>query len=632
MASYMPSQLTTFHGGIFVKSPQYLRRTIAVATGLLLLPTLVQAQTATAPAITPATTVSPTNVPVPPSRFTFTDNTDSSGLYIYARGALNHAVVWTDLDGDNLLDLFLGNFSDRPNPTRKVPSQIFRQTAPGRFAEVNAPAVQTLGRTSGGVFADLDNDGDMELYVSNNTLPSDYGKRHPHRMALVEPSALYRNDGGKFVNISKESGTVENDVYNSRDATPIDYDNDGLLDLLVVSDNVYMAHGSVRLYRNLGNLRFRDVTTEVGIDRNQFGFGVATGDVNGDGMVDFFLGGSHRLYISNASTHKFSEASHLNETFMHRSSVKEDFATGCDMGDIDNDGDIDIITGTHFARSSGRVFINEGAGADGKVRFREITKEIGIPETLPNKPATCQIVDFDQDGLPDIYWSVWVTEIDGRRTPYVLRGLGIQDGIPRFEVPSLAGIVQRTRRPRNADNSRNNNGTPPAAAQAPAATAPGTPDTAAPSVGAEPTVVIAPPVAQPVGRRGAYYVDGPAVDFDGDGDIDISAGAWTRDSVRLFRNDTADKGNWLQVKVIGTKMNRMGIGAQIRAYAPGTRQLLGYRYLNTNGGYSGSRPPIAHFGLAKHALVDLEVTLPSRLEPLRFADVNTNQFFTVREP
>jgi hypothetical protein len=127
----------------------------------------------------------------------------------------------------------------------------------------------------------------------------------------------------------------------------------------------------------------------------------------------------------------------------------------------------------------------------------------------------------------------------------------------------------------------------------------------------------------------AYYGDGNAVDYDGDGDLDIIGGGWPPEMSHLFRNDTPRVGNWLQVRVVGTTMNRMGVGAKIRALSDG--RLIGYRELSMNGGYSATRQPIAHFGLGARDSVELEVTLPTRRMPLRFRDVKANQLFVVTE-
>ncbi|HXG10919.1 MAG TPA: hypothetical protein VNK04_14260 [Gemmataceae bacterium] len=90
-----------------------------------------------------------------------------------------------------------------------------------------------------------------------------------------------------------------------------------------------------------------------------------------------------------------------------------------------------------------------------------------------------------------------------------------------------------------------------------------------------------------------YYVDGSAVNYDGDGDLDFFAGIWPDEGSRFFRNETKG-GNWLQVRIEGRKMNRQRAGARVRVYAAGKAgdrsALLGFQEITLNGGYSSVRP------------------------------------------
>src|SRR5262245_42962846 len=104
---------------------------------------------------------------------TFTDVTKQAGLYEPLAGIMGHGGAWGDFDGDGKIDLFIGGFCDRPNSEYKpaagpVPNRLFRNLGNGRFELVKQSAVETYGRASGAVFADLDNNGTLELYVANN--------------------------------------------------------------------------------------------------------------------------------------------------------------------------------------------------------------------------------------------------------------------------------------------------------------------------------------------------------------------------------------------------------------------------------------------------------------------------------
>ena len=253
------------------------------------------------------------------SKFTFTDATAEVGLADALHGALNHAVAWGDFDNDGRLDLFLGNFADRPNQPLDGVNRLFRQVEGGKFVPFPCLSVERRGRASGAVFADLDNDGDLDLYVANNTLPRP-GPKEPQHSAQAEPSRLYRNDGGgKFVDISQECGACPPDLYRTRDIGVFDYDNDGLLDLFITQDPLLQRDKvpcRSRLFRNLGGLKFQDVTDQVGLPDDIAAFGIAVADLNGDRRPDLFVCGSNRLFLSQPGN-TYREAEGLRDVFAH---------------------------------------------------------------------------------------------------------------------------------------------------------------------------------------------------------------------------------------------------------------------------------------------------------------------------
>jgi hypothetical protein len=528
----------------------------------------------------------------------FTDVSAEAGLAEALKGAYVHGLAWGDFDSDGRVDLFVGNFADRSpkfGMAEAPRNMLFRQNPPGRFERFACPAVETASRCSGAAFADLDNDGDLDLYVTSNTLkvPTKEGSKRPPQLEL---SRLFRNDGeGRFVDVSAGSGATPATLLRARDAGVLDYDGDGLLDLLVMQDVGVAPNDEVtglHLFQNLGGLKFKNVAAKVGLPADLWGCGVAIADLNADRRPDFYVCGSNRLYLSRADG-RFAEAAHLSKVF--QAPEKElDWVTGASFGDLDLDGDLDLATGRHHYHGPSRihVFLNDGLRG-GEPQFHEATHDLGLAP-LPQKAPHPEIQDFDNDGILDLYWSSWFA--DGHnREPFLCLGTGTREGLPRFLIPSTSGIQPVVR-----DGTVQN-------------------------------------IAPDAGRGMVYYVNSPAVDYDGDGDLDLLVGIWPDEPSRLMRNDTSG-GNWLAVQVAGSRMNRIGIGSRVAIYRPGMagkpEGLAGIQELTLNGGYSSSRPAISHFGLGRLAKCDVVVhfPLPAAEKPQILRGIGANQLLKVEEP
>lgn len=512
-----------------------------------------------------------------PAAIRFADVTDAAGLREPLAGLMGHGGAAGDFDGDGRIDLFAGGFSDRPDAeyapaAGPVANKLLRQDERGRFTPVESP-VTTFARTSGAVLADLDNNGTLELYVANNAKEKASRTAEPQRAAQTQRSQLFRNDGsGRFTDISAESGACPETLRTARNVGVLDYDSDGLLDLLVVEDKFTRAPRSI-LLRNLGGLKFQDVTQEAGLPGDIFGLGLAVADVNGDGRPDFFVGHSNRLFCS-APGNRFREATEQAAVFRHEPFDGEDWPCGVAFGDLNRDGRLDLVVSAHASRARNRVFLHEGV-RDGVPRFREITREAGLGEIVPAKCPHVEIQDFDNDGWPDLYFSAaWLD--DGAITPLVLRHTGLRDGIPRFEPPR--------------------------------------------------------PVSAPM----VYFPAGPSCDFDADGRLDLFLINWfSGNHSRLLRNESAPR-RWLDVRVAGRhKLNRMGIGANVQVFAAGEGKdaaaLLGFQEIGTGYGYASGQPAVAHFGLGEADRVDVRVRLPDG-RTLERDGVAADQVLTIDEP
>jgi tetratricopeptide (TPR) repeat protein len=280
----------------------------------------------------------------------FTDGTPGSGLE-YQLGGLN--LIHADYDNDGDLDLYVlrGGWFGADG---KVRNSLLRNDGSGRFEDVTRVLglAEPAFPTQTAAWGDYDNDGDLDLYVGNESAEDLYagglGELDAH------PSQLFRNDGPNgFVDVARGSG-----VANDRLAKGVawgDYDNDGDLDLYV--SNI----GRNRLYRNDFPRGFVDLAEPAGVVKPA-GRSFATWffDANNDGWQDLFVAdysatneqiaayllgldlmdeGRPRLYL-NTRDGRFEDASEA------MGFVEPMLPMGANFGDFDNDGWLDIYLGT----------------------------------------------------------------------------------------------------------------------------------------------------------------------------------------------------------------------------------------------------------------------------------------------
>jgi len=217
----------------------------------------------------------------------FVDITAASGL---ADPALpTQTAAWADIDLDGDLDLYIGN--EGAAPPEGWASQLFLNDGDGTFSDISTEAgVENLRYAKSVTWGDYDDDGDPDLYVSN------FG-----------PNRLYRNDlspehGPRFVDVAPELGVSEPSGQ-SFGSWFFDYDNDSHLDLFVASYEAgpavierYFLKGrsapnfAPRLYRGLPGGRFEEVGRELGFDLPAAPMGHNFGDLDNDGWLDLYLG------------------------------------------------------------------------------------------------------------------------------------------------------------------------------------------------------------------------------------------------------------------------------------------------------------------------------------------------------
>lgn len=507
----------------------------------------------------------------PGEEIVFSDATEQAGLVEPLAGLMGHGGAWGDVDGDGRIDLFVGGFCDRPNAEYApapgpVPCRLLRNRDGKTFERLAQPAVEMHARTSGAVFADLDNNGTLELYSANNAKGKPGRGEEPQRSAPLRRSQLFRNDAGTLVDISGESGACPEELLTARNVGVFDYDADGLLDLFVVEDR-FTRNPRSQLFRNKGGLKFEPANAAAGLPDDLYGLGFAAADLNGDGRPDFFVGHSNRLFLSQADG-KYREAVELRGLFTWPPFTNEDWPCGAAFCDVNRDGFLDLVVTTHHDRGRIRLFLG-GELKNGIPAFRDVTKEAGLAEIVPTKVPHVEFQDFDNDGWPDLYVSAaWM---DGPKVlPLIFRHVGVKEGVPHFEAPR--------------------------------------------------------PIREPM----VYFPAGPSGDYDNDGRMDLFLVNWYAGRRSTLLHNESPRRSWIDVQVVGKKkLNRMGIGAQVKVFGAGA--LVGYQEITTGYGYASGQRAYAHFGLGDLAQADVEVRLPDGTKLLR-KGVVAGQLLTVEEP
>jgi len=345
-----------------------------------------------------------------PGEIVFEDATEEMGLVEPLVGMYGHSAAFGDINDDGYADLMVGTFADRepeayqvrgadgPSPDQLLVSQPELEPETGWSTE--------LGRTSGAVFADLDNDGDDDLLVI----------RHAGRSADSEtPSRLYENDNGHL----EPHSEILPPGFRGRTPAVADYDGDGLLDVYVSEDNSGETGGL--LLHNQGGFGFVDVTDGSGLE-GIFALSAATGDLNGDDSPD--LATSTAVFVNEGGLN-FTEVT--PDDYAAIPIGEEDDAAGVALGDLNRDGLTDIVVGQHYRAAVEfdsevpvRVFLNTG-GED--VAFDDVTGIAGLTP-LPTLAPHVQVADIDNDSWPDILTSA--SAGDGA-TLAVYRNLGGSD-------------------------------------------------------------------------------------------------------------------------------------------------------------------------------------------------------------
>jgi hypothetical protein len=485
--------------------------------------------------------------------------TGATGEYLMPEIMGSGAALF-DYDNDGDLDVYLiqGTALERgkkplfPPPAAWKPgNRLFRnmlsQTGKLQFVDVTEKAgVGHDGYGMGAATGDYDNDGFLDLYVTN-----------------FDHNVLYHNNGdGTFADVTREAGV--DDARWSTSAAFLDYDGDGYLDLFVANYVDFTVKGNKRcyaptgepdyctpmaykavpsrLFHNLGNGKFIDATEASGIGSFYGpGLGVLCADFNGDGRTDIFVANdtaANRLWI-NQGNGTFRESA-LEAGVAYNADGRAKAGMGVTLDEVDNRGTLTLLV-TNLAREGATLFRGNGKGL-----FEDVTPQYGLAEpTFAFTGFGTSWFDYDNDGRLDLFIAnggvTIVESLRGGPYPYGQKNLLFHnEGRETFrDASAVAGpAFQRT----------------------------------------------------DVGRGAAIG------DIDNDGAVDVLV-TNNNGPVRLLRNDIGSKQHWLGVRLEGVRSNRFGIGARVAIVRDGEEPL--WRRVHTDSSYLSASDVRVHFGLGK---------------------------------
>jgi enediyne biosynthesis protein E4 len=490
-----------------------------------------------------------------------------------------------DYDGDGWPDIFLVNGTTLDESGKGATSQLYHNNHDGTFTNVTQKAGVGLRGWGQGVCAgDYDNDGHTDLYVT-----------------FWGHSVLLRNNGdGTFSDVTKKAGLWRDEPHWETGCAFVDYDHSGRVSLFVAqyvdldlaktpvpgSSDTCMWKGipvmcgprglkgtRSELFRNNGDGTFTDVSEKSGVAKTApyYCFTALTGDFDNDGWPDIYVScdSTPSMLFRNNHNGTFSEIA-VEAGVAFNGDGHEQAGMGAYAADYDGDGWLDIIK-TNFSDDTATLYHNNGDGT-----FSDVTNEAGLGRNTQFLGWGTLFVDIDNDGRPDIFIANGhvYPEVDGKgfRTNFRERKvLYWNAGNGRFADVSEAG---------------------------------------------------GPGITAPLNSHGVA-----AADFDNDGSVEILVNN-SHDAPSLLKN-LGDHGNWLLLKLVGTKSNRDAIGARVTLVVNGRKQMQEVR---SGGGYNSQSDFRLRFGLGKAVQAEeVEIRWPSGAIQ-KLSTMKANQILTVTEP
>jgi hypothetical protein len=502
---------------------------------------------------------------------TFVEVASEAGVALGDRVCV--AATFVDYDNDGRQDLFV--------TSTRGGNVLFRNMGNGKFKDVTKQAgLSHVGHSQTAVFFDFDNDGFLDLLLTNTAgwTTDTYDKPSQHWLGkgdiggvILSPkehNILYRNNGdGTFTDVTEKAGLKG--LGWAGDAVVFDFDGDGYLDVFVTN-----MFGRCQLYRNNGNGTFTDVTLKV-LGRTPWGgLGAKAFDFNNDGRLDLYVVDMHSdMWMGRDMDHE--------SEIMAKASEKQKFAylygpkALLDPDLIEREKELAQQVGfKHEELIFGNAFYRN----DGNGKFTEISDQAGLETFWPWGIATG---DFNNDGWEDVFLPSGMGYPFYYWPNYLLMNQG--DGTFR-DLAAQAGIEPPQR---GTEFPNKINGRPATRSSRCAVTA----------------------------------------DFNNDGRLDIVTNNFN-DQPYYFKNQAPAK-NYVAFRLTGTRSNRDAIGAVVRLYQGGE---IMTRQVQAACGYLSQSSRTLHFGLGNHRAIErVEITWPSGLRQ-RLEAVAPNTLHNIVEP
>jgi hypothetical protein len=536
-------------------------------------------------------------------------------------------IAVADVDGDGKYDIYF--------VSQLGGNELWRNLGNGKFENITEQAgVGLKDRVSvSAAFGDVDNTGHQDLFVTT----------------VNEGNVLFQNDGhGHFKDISHESGLDL--IAHSSGAFFFDFDNDGLVDLLVCNVGVYTtkekgpegAYVGMKdafsghlhserfeyptLYKNMGHYKFKDVTKEVGLDPRGWCGDASFADLKGDGFPGIYFlnmqGSGH--YFENVGGKKFVEKT---QDYFPKTPWG---SMGLKFFDYDNDGRMDLfITDMHsdmmqeqgpehekekitshppddlLGGPAGKfIFGNALYHNLGNGKFEEVSDKMGVEQMWP---WGVSVGDLNADGYEDLFITA------GMDFPfrYGINSLLLNNRGEKFlDSEFIVGVEPRQTpyTPWFVMDCTNHDVLGPLGKIV--------------CQGQTQKVMVTAPKSS---RSSVMF------DLDDDGDLDIVTNDFNSEPMVLTSDLAQQKQiHWLKVVLVGTKSNRNGLGATVRLHAGSSSYT---RYNDGKSGYLSQSVLPLYFGLGETAKIDrIEVDWPSGRKQVLNKSLRENETLKITEP